>query len=557
VNNADSWAKISSISTNAIVRYDGNVTWLSTVIFKSSCQINVKYFPFDEQMCDMVFASWTFDGFFLDININTGEGDTTNYIKNGEWHLVKILAIKHLKMYSCCEEPYPELQYKFIIRRRPLYYVFNLVFPCLLITMVAFLGFYLPPGSNEKVSIGITTLLSLTVFLMLVAESMPPTSELPLLGIYYAVTIGIVSFSTAMAVFTLNVNNKGSKGRKVPHIIRVIFFNYLAKLLRTKLKNEYLAYRPIEKWKNYQIKPTKKNKKINPNIINLNKNHAEPNVNLVDIIETNKKLSNNMRKMSKSKSRFDEKSSTGSKFINDSSPNSLNIVPVTNKLNSKRVDGDKYEIIDQIVFKTTKLSKSLNKLIPNNNLINTNKNSNIENSENSRLSFSHSLLKQDDKIMTNYIYPKCSNTSNTEIITTPTIHRKFANKKIKQTDEYNFLMTNTEYNEQNLILNENDLISSPNSLAKKTYRHNRSIEFLNELEKILAKQFDPLIKMIVKTLTKNEHLKEEKEKYEVIQNEWSDVAMILDHILCYLFLVITGVSCFVIFSNSPLFFSEW
>jgi hypothetical protein len=46
VNNADSWAKISSISTNAIVKHNGNVTWLSTVIFKSSCSINVRYFPF-------------------------------------------------------------------------------------------------------------------------------------------------------------------------------------------------------------------------------------------------------------------------------------------------------------------------------------------------------------------------------------------------------------------------------------------------------------------------------------------------------------------------------
>jgi nicotinic acetylcholine receptor len=51
---------------------------------------------------------------------------------------------------------------------------------------------------------------------MLVAESMPPTSEqLPLLGIYYAVTIGIVSMSTAFAVVTLNINHKGNKGIKL------------------------------------------------------------------------------------------------------------------------------------------------------------------------------------------------------------------------------------------------------------------------------------------------------------------------------------------------------
>ena len=60
---ADVSAYKSSISTNIIVSNDGNVTWLSMMIFKSSCALNVKYFPFDEQNCSLKFASWTYDGF--------------------------------------------------------------------------------------------------------------------------------------------------------------------------------------------------------------------------------------------------------------------------------------------------------------------------------------------------------------------------------------------------------------------------------------------------------------------------------------------------------------
>jgi len=56
----------SSISTNVIVTANGNVTWLSMVIFRSSCAIDVKYFPFDEQNCTMKFASWTYDGYQVD-----------------------------------------------------------------------------------------------------------------------------------------------------------------------------------------------------------------------------------------------------------------------------------------------------------------------------------------------------------------------------------------------------------------------------------------------------------------------------------------------------------
>lgn len=64
-----------------------------------------------------------------------------------------------------------------------MFYVFNMVLPCVLITLVALLGFYIPSDSGEKVTMGITTLLSMTVFMMLVAENMPPTSDdLPLIG---------------------------------------------------------------------------------------------------------------------------------------------------------------------------------------------------------------------------------------------------------------------------------------------------------------------------------------------------------------------------------------
>lgn len=175
--------EMSSVSTNVIVTSDGNVTYLSMVIYKSSCSIDVKHFPFDEQNCSMEFSSWTYDATSLNI-MNVGEeGDTSNYIPSTEWNLVQYVQKRDPVLFSCCPEPYIFMKYFVLIKRRPLFYLFNMVMPCVLITMVALLGFYMPNDSGEKISMGITTLLSMTVFLMIVAEQMPPTSDLlPLIG---------------------------------------------------------------------------------------------------------------------------------------------------------------------------------------------------------------------------------------------------------------------------------------------------------------------------------------------------------------------------------------
>ena len=57
-------------------------------------------------------------------------------------------------IYECCPEPYLDITFIIKIRRRTLYYFFNLIVPCLLISSMAVLDFTLPPDSGEKLSLG-------------------------------------------------------------------------------------------------------------------------------------------------------------------------------------------------------------------------------------------------------------------------------------------------------------------------------------------------------------------------------------------------------------------
>ena len=78
-----------------------------------------------------------------------------------------------------------------------------------------------------------------------------------------------------------------------------------------------------------------------------------------------------------------------------------------------------------------------------------------------------------------------------------------------------------------------------------------------ELKSILASQFDPLIKCLMDRCECKKIKQSEQKKLAAIQNEWSDVAKVVDHLLCYFFPIVTVLTPFLVFINSPHFFSEW
>ncbi|KAL4227838.1 hypothetical protein ACF0H5_013275 [Mactra antiquata] len=222
-------------SYRAYVSSTGSVTYNFPSVTKSICKVNVKYFPFDTQECSLQFGSWAHHGFDLDVVNKNPTGDIATYIENSEWTVTSVPVTRHVVLYSCCPQPYPDVTFYVVMTRRPAFYLLTMIFPCILTSCVAALTFLLPVESGEKVSLEITVLLSLAVFLLLVSESLPPSSDnFPIIGSYFASSMVLVSLSLFQTVVVLNVFYRGTNGRTVPRWARKIFFEYLGKVLCIK-----------------------------------------------------------------------------------------------------------------------------------------------------------------------------------------------------------------------------------------------------------------------------------------------------------------------------------
>ncbi|XP_062334615.1 neuronal acetylcholine receptor subunit alpha-9-I [Osmerus eperlanus] len=216
--------------TNVVLRYNGEITWDQPAITKSSCVVDVSFFPFDWQQCNLTFGSWTYNGNQVDIAMGMASGDLSDFVENVEWECHGMPAVRNVIMYGCCSDPYPDITYTLLLKRRSSFYIFNLLLPCFLISFLAPLGFYLPADSGEKVSLGVTVLLALTVFQLMVAESMPPSESVPYIGKYYIATMTMITASTSLTIFIMNIHFCGAEAKPVPRWAKVLIIDYMSRL---------------------------------------------------------------------------------------------------------------------------------------------------------------------------------------------------------------------------------------------------------------------------------------------------------------------------------------
>ncbi|ESO02874.1 hypothetical protein HELRODRAFT_81201 [Helobdella robusta] len=251
-NTADGVYEMTS-GTKAVVMNTGKIKWKPPASFRSSCLIDVTYFPFDEQMCGFQFGSWTYNIQEVDIqhawqpddSIDMGI-DLSEFYRSAEWDLMSAPATKRNRSYAGSEEPFPEWTFNVTLKRKFLFYTVNLILPLMSHAFITVLVFYIPAASTEKMSLSINILLSLTVFFLMLVEIIPPTSlVVPLLGKYLLFTLMLVSSSVIITVLTYNIHYRSFATHCLPHWVRKVFLYWLPRCLfmkRPEIENHEDVY---------------------------------------------------------------------------------------------------------------------------------------------------------------------------------------------------------------------------------------------------------------------------------------------------------------------------
>jgi len=99
--------------------------------------------------------------------------DLSDYVNSGTWDIIDCPGFINYTFDDMEGHHKALITFTLYIRRKTLFYTVNLIIPCVLISFLSVCVFYLPADAGEKMTMCISILLALVVFLLLVSKILP------------------------------------------------------------------------------------------------------------------------------------------------------------------------------------------------------------------------------------------------------------------------------------------------------------------------------------------------------------------------------------------------
>ncbi|KAG6451317.1 glutamate-gated chloride channel isoform X1 [Manduca sexta] len=182
------------IMPNVYIRIfpNGTVLYSIRISLTLSCPMNLKLYPLDKQTCSLRMASygWTTD----DLVFLWKEGDPVQVVKN--LHLPRFTLEKFRTDYCNSKTntgEYSCLKVDLLFKREFSYYLIQIYIPCCMLVIVSWVSFWLDQGAvPARVSLGVTTLLTMATQSSGINASLPPVSYTKAIDVWTGVCLTFV-----------------------------------------------------------------------------------------------------------------------------------------------------------------------------------------------------------------------------------------------------------------------------------------------------------------------------------------------------------------------------
>ncbi len=167
----------------------------------------------------------TVDSYRIGVDLTYAEKDRLDlqyFQQSGQWQVVEPVeyvlsnrTFKDLPFFV-----YDTIEYTFVLKRHPTFYVTVILIPSMLLGFLSPLVFLLPVESGEKISLGITILLALTVELLVLSDILPPSTadDFPIVGTFVIFLIILMATSCIVSVIITAIYH-APPCKNVPNII--------------------------------------------------------------------------------------------------------------------------------------------------------------------------------------------------------------------------------------------------------------------------------------------------------------------------------------------------
>ncbi|XP_045211193.2 neuronal acetylcholine receptor subunit beta-3-like [Mercenaria mercenaria] len=202
----DRMQDIGNVSMMVRLSSSGLVIWNPGSVLKIVCSVDVTYFPFDTQTCNISVTGWVYTTNEVMFYVTNSTVNEDNLSSNSQWTLesAAVLTISDIGQTAL-----PTINIELILKRRSDFFVVYIVFPMVFLGSINNLVFVMPANSGERTSVAITTFLSFIVFMQMINDAVPESSA-PMAYIYYYILFLLIYSSVIifLCIVSLRIHDK-------------------------------------------------------------------------------------------------------------------------------------------------------------------------------------------------------------------------------------------------------------------------------------------------------------------------------------------------------------